>query len=130
MHQTKNKYVRPKGWFNERCVGILPVSVPKFSVSQGGNDYGQQVRCRNIRRMKSEPIFFYRVLRDDPSKSDMHNREGLSLRRIFEALKDWRLWPLYCLGLVHMSELILLSRRIPVNNEIIVPTGPPQVSLQ
>ncbi|KAJ6520345.1 major facilitator superfamily domain-containing protein [Mycena sanguinolenta] len=52
------------------------------------------------------------VLRDDPSKSDMHNREGLSARAIFEALKDWRLWPLYCLGIVHM-----------------IPTGPPQVYL-
>ncbi|KAJ7837429.1 major facilitator superfamily domain-containing protein [Mycena olivaceomarginata] len=68
--QTKMKYVRPNGWFNER------------------------------------------VLRDDPSKSDMHNREGLTPRRIFEALKDWRLWPLYCLGLVHM-----------------IPTGPPQIYL-
>ncbi|KAJ6541851.1 major facilitator superfamily domain-containing protein [Mycena capillaripes] len=53
--------------------------------------------------------FTERVLRDDPSKSDMHNREGLSPYKIFEALKDWRMWPIYCLGLVHM-----------------IPTGPPQ----
>ncbi|KAF7337692.1 T-complex protein eta subunit [Mycena sanguinolenta] len=76
--QTKMKYVRPNGWFDER----------------------------------EETIMVNRVLRDDPSKSDMHNREGLSARAIFEALKDWRLWPLYCLGLVHM-----------------IPTGPPQVYL-
>ncbi|KAJ7642838.1 major facilitator superfamily domain-containing protein [Mycena rosella] len=64
----------------------------------------------NIHR--EETIMVNRVLRDDPSKSDMHNREGLSPKRIFEALKDWRLWPLYCLGLVHM-----------------IPTGPPQIYL-
>ncbi|KAJ6601313.1 major facilitator superfamily domain-containing protein [Mycena vulgaris] len=78
MMPTKNKYIRPNGWFNER----------------------------------QETIMVNRVLRDDPSKSDMHNREGLSPKRIFEALKDWRLWPLYCLGLVHM-----------------IPTGPPQIYL-
>ncbi len=47
---------------------------------------------------------FDSVLRDDPSKSDMHNREGLSPRMILVALADWRMWPIYCLGLVHMSE--------------------------
>jgi len=45
-----------------------------------------------------------RVLRDDPSKSDMHNREGLSIRMIWEALKDWRLWPIYTLGLTHLGK--------------------------
>ncbi|KAJ7110332.1 major facilitator superfamily domain-containing protein [Mycena crocata] len=76
--QTKNKYLRPKGWFTER----------------------------------EETIMVNRVLRDDPSKSDMHNREGLSPKSIFQALKDWKMWPLYCLGLVHM-----------------IPTGPPQIYL-
>lgn len=47
-----------------------------------------------------------RVLRDDPSKSDMHNRQGLTPRMLWNALSDWRMWPLYILGLVHMSELI------------------------
>lgn len=50
----------------------------------------------------------FRVLRDDPSKSDMHNREGLTIRMIWESVKDWRMWPLYALGLVHMGRSILL----------------------
>ncbi|KAJ9145106.1 Allantoate permease [Pleurostoma richardsiae] len=41
-----------------------------------------------------------RVLRDDPSKGDMHNRQALTPRRLWEALKDYDLWPLYALGLV------------------------------
>lgn len=45
-----------------------------------------------------------RVLRDDPSKSDMHNREGLSAKMIFDAAADWRMWPLYMLGLLHMGQ--------------------------
>ncbi|KAF7302927.1 T-complex protein eta subunit [Mycena kentingensis (nom. inval.)] len=76
--QTKLKFFRPNGWFNER----------------------------------EEIIMVNRVLRDDPSKSDMHNRQGLSPKAIFLALCDWHMWPIYCVGLVHM-----------------IPTGPPQVYL-
>ncbi|KAF9563387.1 MFS general substrate transporter [Agrocybe pediades] len=61
---------------------------------------------------REEVIMVNRVLRDDPSKSDMHNREGLSVRMIWEAVKDWRMWPLYTLGLTHL-----------------VPVGPPQTYL-
>ncbi|KAF9486410.1 MFS general substrate transporter [Pholiota conissans] len=55
---------------------------------------------------REEIIMVNRVLRDDPSKSDMHNREGLNVKMIWEALKDWRLWPLYALGLTHMVPVI------------------------
>ena len=45
-----------------------------------------------------------RVIRDDPSKSDMHNREGLSIKMVFKVFMDWRLWPIYVLGILHMGE--------------------------
>ncbi|KAJ8084643.1 hypothetical protein PM082_003417 [Marasmius tenuissimus] len=61
---------------------------------------------------REETIMVNRVLRDDPSKSDMHNRQGLSVKMIWKALQDWRLWPIYALGLVHM-----------------MPVGPPQTYL-
>ena len=44
-----------------------------------------------------------RVLRDDPSKSDMHNREGLSPKKLWTVIKDWHIWPIYILGLTHLS---------------------------
>lgn len=40
-----------------------------------------------------------RVLRDDPLKSNMHNREGLSVKKIWTILRDWRMWPIYLIGL-------------------------------
>ena len=33
----------------------------------------------------------------------MHNREGLSVRMVWEAVKDWRMWPLYVLSLTNLG---------------------------
>jgi len=40
-----------------------------------------------------------RVLRDDPSKGGMHNRQGLSWSMIKDSVRDYDLWLLYFLGL-------------------------------
>lgn len=45
-------------------------------------------------------IMVNRVLRDDPSKGDMHNRQAITPRRLWEVLKEYDLWPMYALGIV------------------------------
>jgi hypothetical protein len=40
------------------------------------------------------------VIRDDPQKGGMYNRQGLSVRQIWECAKDYDMWPLYALGLL------------------------------
>ncbi|KAK9384209.1 major facilitator superfamily domain-containing protein [Lipomyces mesembrius] len=49
---------------------------------------------------REEKIIVNRVLRDDPSKGDMHNRQALNFRMLWDSICDFDLWPIYLIGLV------------------------------
>ena len=36
-----------------------------------------------------------RILRDDPSKSDMHNRQGITLDLMWKAMKDYDMYTIH-----------------------------------
>jgi hypothetical protein len=45
-------------------------------------------------------LFTTIVIRDDPQKAGMHNRQGLTVGQIWKCAKDYTMWPLYLLGLL------------------------------
>ncbi|KAI1192971.1 major facilitator superfamily domain-containing protein [Nemania serpens] len=47
---------------------------------------------------REEAIAVNRILRDDPSKGDMHNRQAITLPRLWGAAKNYDLWPIYALS--------------------------------
>ncbi|KAB5589416.1 MFS transporter [Ceratobasidium theobromae] len=61
---------------------------------------------------REEIIMVNRILRDDPSKGDMHNRQALHLSDFWASLKDYDNWGIYLLGLT-----------------LFTPTGPPNAYL-
>jgi hypothetical protein len=50
--------------------------------------------------LQHELLIVNRLLRDDPSKGDMNNRQAVGPMLLWKALKDWEQWPLYIVGLL------------------------------
>lgn len=62
-----------------------------------------------------EKIMVNRVLRDDPSKGDMHNRQGLSWDAFRTCISDYHMWPVYLLGLTWLIPTVPMQGYITLN---------------
>ena len=48
---------------------------------------------------REETIMVTRILRDDPGKATMHNRQAISPTLLWQSLLDYDMWPIYLIGL-------------------------------
>jgi hypothetical protein len=46
-----------------------------------------------------------RVIREDPSKSNMHNRQPVTPKLLWKSMADYDLWPIYILGLTFQTPM-------------------------
>ncbi|KAI5950338.1 hypothetical protein KGF54_005155 [Candida jiufengensis] len=83
---------------------------------------------------REEKIVVNRVLRDDPSKGTMHNRQAISPRMLWHCLTDYDLWPIYIIGILayigqttFTSYFGLMNRQLGFNvfdtNLLTIPTA-------
>ena len=56
-----------------------------------------------------------RILRDDPSKGDMHNRQALSFKMFWHCLTDYHMWPIFLLGLTWLLPSIPNQQYLTLN---------------
>jgi hypothetical protein len=80
-------------WFDWYCFLVLSSTQPtksNWNIFRGKDGWFNE---------REEKIMVNRILRDDPSKGDMHNRQGLSFRMLWECLADYHMWPIYLLGI-------------------------------
>lgn len=56
-----------------------------------------------------------RILRDDPSKGGMDNRQALSLQMLWQCLTDYHMWPIYLIGLSWEIPKVPISQYITLN---------------
>ena len=72
--QTANWARGKKGWFTERQVLLL-----------------HWVRG-NLCEAREEVIMVNRIIREDPSKGTMHNRQPVTPKLLWQSMKDYDLW--------------------------------------
>ncbi|KAJ6619307.1 allantoate permease [Mycena sp. CBHHK59/15] len=89
--------------FGDASVGLLPWTCtykPYAGYSRSPTQTKTWFRPNGWFTEREEVIAVSRILRDDPTKGDMHNREGLTLKRLWTAMCDYDLWPLYIIGIL------------------------------
>lgn len=69
-------------------------------------------------------IVVNRVLRDDPSKGDMHNRQAITIRRLWQSLSDYDLWPVSYPAAILFMPLLTHKQIYALGLVVFIPATP------
>ncbi|AAS54725.2 AGR235Wp [Eremothecium gossypii ATCC 10895] len=64
---------------------------------------------------RQQLIAVNRLLRDDPSKGTMNNRQGITIREFLRSLSDYDFWPLYAISLIVSIPEAAVVPYLPLN---------------
>ncbi|KAI5358725.1 putative major facilitator superfamily, MFS transporter superfamily [Septoria linicola] len=92
----------------EGCITLFIGIWSRFAMAPSPTQTKAWYRPKGWFTEREEVIMTNRILRDDPSKGDMHNRQAIDWKALWNSLKDFDLWPIYIIGLMFQ-----------------LPTGPP-----
>lgn len=70
-----------------------------FMMTPGPSQTKTKYRPNGMFTDEEIKVIVNKVIRDDPSKATMHNRESLTPRILWNSLCDYDLWPMYLIGL-------------------------------
>lgn len=80
-------------------VGILTCFVMPASITETGKILNGKAAWLNGKdgwfTEREELVLVNRILRDDPTKGDMNNRQHVNFQGLWKAMRDIDLWPIY-----------------------------------
>ncbi|KAL5363846.1 major facilitator superfamily domain-containing protein [Aspergillus floccosus] len=80
-------------------IGIISGGIMPASVTEGALLFRRKDGSNAWWTEEEEKILVNRVLRDDPTKGDMNNRQAIIMRDLWKAMMNVDLWPIY----LHLS---------------------------
>jgi hypothetical protein len=89
-------------------VGFISAGVMSTSIIQPALFFRRKDGSNKWWTEEEEKVLVNRLLRDDPTKGDMNNRQPVGLKDLWRAISNVDVWPIYIVRLHHNPLLYML----------------------